>query len=131
MIMYNKAIVRRAAAVNLDGSDGCFVTLAAGAVTPAAADTEPAAVYGILNSTTDTVGEGVSVILPGCDCIPGAKVAATSDPVADGDTLVLAAGGTVAKGSTGTMVAVALGAAVAGDMVPVRLVEPVELVAED
>jgi len=124
MMYHQKAIVRRPAAVDLTGKEGCFVTLTAAGVTPADAKTAPASVYGLLNSCTDEAGAGVSVILPGCD---GIHAALASGAVADGDRLVLAAGGAVAKGSAGTAVAVALGAGASGDLVPVRIIEPVAM----
>lgn len=122
---YQKAIVTRPAAVNTAGMEGCFVTItAAGAVTPAAANTAAASVYGLLNSCTDEVGGQVSVALPGCDGIHAALVASDSAAVTDGAQLVLAAGGKVKVGTTGTVVAVACGAGAAGKLVPVRIVEP-------
>ena len=125
MMYHQKAIVTRPAAVNTVGMEGCFVTIGAdGAVTPAGADTEAASVYGLLNSCTDEVGGLVSVVLPGCDGIHAALVASDSDAVTDGAQLVLAAGGKVKVGTTGTVVAVACGAAAAGELVPVRIVEP-------
>lgn len=127
MMYHQKAIVARPCAVNTDGMEGCFVTIGAdGAVTPAAADTAATGVYGLLNSCTDEVGGLVSVVLPGCDGIHAALVASDSAAVTDGAQLVLAAGGKVKVGSTGTVVAVACGAAAAGELVPVRIVEPRE-----
>lgn len=131
MIVYSDSILPYPAAVNLDGSEGCFVTLTeAGAVTPAAADTAPDEVHGILHSTTDEVGAKVAVILPCWNGICGASVAAGSDPVKPGDRLVLAAGGQVTTGATGTVVAVAVKPAAAGERVPVRLVDPYAIEAE-
>lgn len=125
MMYYQKAIVTRPAAVDTAGMEGCFVTInASGAVTPAAGDTDAAGVYGLLNSCTDEVGGLVSVVLPGCDGIHAALVASDSAAVTDGALLVLAEGGKVKAGSTGTVVAVACGAAAAGELVPVRIVEP-------
>ena len=125
MMYYQKAIVTRPAAVNTAGMEGCFVTIGTdGAVTPAAAGTAAAKVYGLLNSCTDEVGGLVSVALPGCDGIHAALVDSSSGAVTDGAALVLAAGGKVKTGSTGTVVCVACGAAVAGELVPVRLVQP-------
>lgn len=124
MMYHQKAIVTRPAAVNTDGMEGCFVTIGANGVTPAAASTAAANVYGLLNSCTDEVGGLVSVVLPGCDGIHAALVASDSASVTDGAQLVLAAGGKVKVGSTGTVVAVACGAATAGELVPVRIVEP-------
>lgn len=125
MMYHQKAIVARPAAVNTVGMEGCFVTISAdGAVTPAAAGTAAAKVYGLLNSCTDEVGAPVSVALPGCDGIHAALVAGDSGAVTDGAVLMLAAGGKVKTGTTGTVVCVACGAASAGEMVPVRLVQP-------
>lgn len=125
MMYYQKAIVTRPAAVNTAGMEGCFVTIGTdGTVTPAAASTAAGEVYGVLNSCTDEAGALVSVALPGCDGIHGALVAADSAAVTDGAQLVLAAGGKVKVGTTGTVVCVACGAGAAGELVPVRLVQP-------
>ncbi len=131
MMYHQKAIVARPAAVNTVGMEGCFVTIGAdGAVTPADAATAAAAVYGLLNSCTDEVGGLVSVALPGCAGIHAALVAGDSAAVTDGARLVLADGGKVKVGTTGTVVCVACGTAAAGELVPVRIVEP-RTVAEE
>ncbi len=85
MMIYQKAIVRRAVTASVDGYEGCFVTInSAGAVSLATANTAAGEVYGILNSTTDKAGDEVSVAVPGCDGIFAAQVHASSAAVTDG-----------------------------------------------
>lgn len=123
MIQHAELIVVRTAAVDLSAAEGCFVTCTGGAVSPTAANTAPANVYGLLDSSNDKGGR-VSVCLPGFHGMPVARLHASSTAVVDGDTLILAADGKVKKGTTGTVVAKALANAAAGQLVPVRLLEP-------
>lgn len=123
MIIHQELIVVRYAGADLSESEGCFVTCTDGAASLAAADTKPAEVFGLLD-TSNTVGGRVSVCLPGFHGQPLVRLSGSTDEVQDGDTLVLADNGTVAKGASGTAVAKALSHGTAGDFVPVRLLEP-------
>lgn len=126
MIHYQNLTVIRKAGADLTDYEGCFVTADATTgttVSLATASTTPAQVCGLLD-TTATQGEDVTVILPGFSGIPAAKLHSTSSDAKPGDTLALAANGTVKVATTGTIVAVAVEAGIKGNMVAVRLIEP-------
>ena len=91
-----------------------------------AATTTPDKVFGVLDGV-DVKDRPVDVILPGCSGIVGVKLHSGSAAVVPGDRLVLGANGTVTKGSSGTFVAVAVGSGTAGNLTPVRLVQPTTL----
>lgn len=128
MITHQELIVVRYAGADLSESEGCFVTCTEGTVNLAAATTKPAEVYGLLD-TSNTEGGRVSVCLPGFHGQPVARLSASTDEVQDGDTLVLADNGAVAKGTSGTAVAKALDNGSAGELIPVRLIEPCDAAA--
>lgn len=123
MITHQELIVVRYAGADLSESEGCFVTCTEGTVNLTAAATKPAEVYGLLD-TCNTEGGRVSVCLPGFHGQPVARLSASTDEVQDGDTLVLADNGAVAKGTSGTAVAKALDNGSAGELIPVRMIEP-------
>lgn len=120
--------VRLTAGADLSSCEGCFVTVdgANGTATLTTAATTPDKVYGVLDGV-DVKERPVDVILPGCSGIVGAKLHSGSAAVVPGDRLVLGANGTVTKGSSGTFVAVAVGSGTAGNLTPVRLVQPTTL----
>lgn len=125
MIYHQTQTVRLTAGADLTEKEGCFVTLAGGKAALAAANTAAPAVFGLLHAV-DGADCPVDVLLPGHAGIVGVRLHASNAAVSPGDTLVLAAAGTVNKGSTGTKVAVALQAAPAscGRLIEARLVEP-------
>ncbi len=126
MAVYHKNLaLRLTAGADLSTSEGCFVQVdgAAGSVTLTAASTTPDKVFGLLESV-DVKGHPVDIVLPGFAGIPGVRLHSGCAAVVPGDRLVLAANGTVTKGSTGTLVAVALAAGTAGQLVEARLLEP-------
>lgn len=123
--------VRLTAGADLSSCEGCFVTVdgATGTANLTAATTTPDKVYGVLDGV-DVKDRPVDVILPGCSGIVGAKLHSGSAAVVPGDRLVLAANGTVTKGTSGTLVAVAVGSGTAGNLTPARLVQPSTLAAQ-
>ena len=123
MITHQELIVVRLAGADLSESEGCFVTCTEGTVNLTAAATKPAEVYGLLD-TCNTEGGRVSVCLPGFHGQPVARLSSGTEEVQDGDTLVLADNGEVAKGTSGTAVAKALANGSAGELIPVRMIEP-------
>lgn len=120
--------VRLTAGADMSTCEGCFVTVdgATGTATLTTASTTPDKVYGVLDGV-DVKGRPVDVILPGCSGIVGAKLHSGSAAVVPGDRLVLGANGTVTKGTSGTLVAVAVGSGTAGNLVKARLVQPTTL----
>lgn len=128
MIYHQTQTVRLTAGADLKEKEGCFVTLTGGKAALTAAGTAADAVFGLLHAV-DEANCPVDVILPGHAGVVGVRLHASNSAVAMGDTLVLAASGTVNKGSTGTKVAVALQAAPAssGRLIEARLVEPTTL----
>lgn len=129
MAVYHKnQAVRLTAGADLSASEGCFVQVdgAAGTVTLTAASTTPDKVFGLLESV-DSKDRPVDIVLPGFSGIPGVRLHSGCAAVVPGDRLVLAANGTVTKGSSGTLVAIALAPAAAGQLVKARLIEPVTL----
>lgn len=126
MAIYHQCqVVRLTAPADLSANEGCFLT-AAGALTTAS--TAPDKVLGVADSVGEA-GQPVDILLPGHTGIVGVKLHASSPAVSIGDRLVLAASGAVAKGSSGTLVAVALAAGKGGKLIEARLVEPTALAA--
>lgn len=127
MAVYHKnQAMRLTAGADLRTSEGCFVQVdgSTSTVTLTAASTTPDKVFGLLESV-DAKGNPVDIVLPGFSGIPGVRLHSGSAAVVPGDRLVLAANGTVTKGSSGTLVAIALAPAAAGQLVEARLIEPV------
>ena len=130
-IYHQHQVVRLTAAADLSGSEGCFVTVngSAGTVSPATASSTPAQVFGLLVDV-GAAGAPVDVVLPGYAGIVGVRLHSGTSAVVPGDRLSVAANGQVTKaGASGTLVAVALAAGSAGQMIEARLVEPVALAA--
>lgn len=128
-IYHQHQVVRLTAAADLSGSEGCFVTVngSAGTVALATASSTPAQVFGLL-ADAGGAGAPVDVVLPGHAGIVGVRLHSGTSAVVPGDRLSVAANGQVTKaGSSGTLVAVALAAGSAGQMIEARLVEPVAL----
>lgn len=125
MIYHQTQTMRLTAGADFTEKEGCFVTLASGKAALTAANTAASAVFGVLHAV-DEADAPVDVILPGHSGIVAVRLHTSNAAIAVGDSLVLAASGTVNKGSTGTRVAVALQAAAAnsGKLIEARLVEP-------
>lgn len=124
-IYHQMQVVRLTAGADLSACEGCFVTVdgATGTANLTAATTTADKVYGVLDGV-DVKDRPVDVILPGCAGLVGVKLHSGCAAVVPGDRLVLAANGTVTKGSSGVFVAVAVAAGTAGNLVEARLVQP-------
>lgn len=128
MIRHEHLTVARRAAFAPGDYEGVFVKLNTnGKLELCAANTAAKDVYGVITDNASSADGLNTVALPGFSGIPAVRLHAQSGAVKDGDKLILAAGGTVKPGTTGTAVAVALEAAAPGSMVMVRLIEPAAL----
>lgn len=127
-IYHQMQVVRLIAGADLSACEGCFVTVdgATGTATLTTGSTTADKVYGVLDGV-EVKDRPVDVILPGCAGLVGVKLHSGSAAVVPGDRLVLAANGTVTKGSSGVFVAVAVAPAAAGNLVEARLVQPTPL----
>lgn len=127
-IYHQNQVVRLVAGADLSACEGCFVTVdgASNTATLTTGSTAADKVYGVLDGV-DVKDRPVDVILPGCAGLVGVKLHSGSAAVVPGDRLVLAANGTVTKGSSGVFVAVAVAAGTAGNLVEARLVQPTTL----
>ena len=124
MAVYHQFLtVRRPAGQDFEPeAEGCFVVLEDGAVGPAAADTKPEEVYGLLTDVAEEAGKACHIALPGCSFIVGVRAA---EDVTDGAPLALTEGGKVKPAEDGaTIVAVALADGTSGKLVEARLVQP-------
>lgn len=119
-IYHQTQVVPVTAGANLTECEGCFVKLSSGkAVLTAASDTA-ATIYGLVHSG-DAADKTVDIILPGHSGIVGMMLHSSATNVANGTGLALAANGTVKNaGSNDTVVAVALAAGTAGELVAAR-----------